>query len=88
MKRDTIYTDSNIKKGIKMIKLLKSSWGNLPNNQTLFIKAFVQVFTAIGIVQVLMNIVSHDFLIAEFDQVAIFSVIFSMILVKGQTSNN
>jgi len=71
-----------------MIKLLKSSWGNLPNNQMLFIKAFVQVFTVIGIVQVLMNIVSHDFLIAEFDQVAIFAIVVSMILVKGEVPSN
>ncbi|MEX0379822.1 hypothetical protein AB3K25_09790 [Leuconostoc sp. MS02] len=65
-----------------MNKLLKSSWERMPSNQALFIKSFVQVFTVIGAIQLGMNVISHDFLIAEFDKVAIFSVIFSMVLVR------
>lgn len=71
-----------------MNKLLKSSWERIPSNQALFIKSFVQVFTIIGAIQLVMNVISHDFLIAEFDKVAIFAIVVSMILIKGEVPSN
>lgn len=48
------------------------------------IKKFLKLFFIIGITQLLINVVSNDFWIANVEKVFIFSVVISMVEMKYQ----
>ncbi|WP_224132552.1 hypothetical protein [Leuconostoc gasicomitatum] len=60
----------------------------MTSRQALFVKNFVQVFSIIGAIQVLMNIISHDALIVDLDKVVIFSIFVSIVLMKRKYVSN
>ncbi|CUW16030.1 hypothetical protein PB1E_1851 [Leuconostoc gelidum subsp. gasicomitatum] len=60
----------------------------MTSRQAFFVKKFVQVFSIIGAIQVLMNIISHDALIVDLDKVVIFSIFVSIVLMKRKYVSN
>ncbi|CUR62689.1 hypothetical protein KII98_04395 [Leuconostoc gelidum subsp. gasicomitatum] len=71
-----------------MYKLFKKVGERMTSRQALFVKNFVQVFSIIGAIQVLMNIISHDALIVDLDKVVIFSIFVSIVLMKRKYVSN
>lgn len=71
-----------------MYKLFKKVGERMTSRQAFFVKNFVLVFSIIGTIQVLMNIISHDYLIVDFDKVVIFSIFVSIVLMKRKYVRN
>ena len=71
-----------------MYELFKKVGERMTSRQALFVKNFVQVFSIIGAIQVLMNIISHDALIVDLDKVVIFSIFVSIVLMKRKYVSN
>ena len=71
-----------------MYNLFEKVGERMTSRQAFFVKKFVQVFSIIGAIQVLMNIISHDALIVDFDKVVIFSIFVSIVLMKRKYVRN
>ena len=71
-----------------MYNLCEKVGERMTSRQAFFVKKFVQVFSIIGAIQVLMNIISHDYLIVDFDKVVIFSIFVSIVLMKRKYVRN
>ena len=71
-----------------MYNLCEKVGERMTSRQAFFVKKFVQVFSIIGAIQVLMNIISHDYLIVDFDKVVIFSIFVSIVLMKRKYVSN
>ncbi len=71
-----------------MYNLFEKVGERMTSRQAFFVKNFVLVFSIIGAIQVLMNIISHDDLIVDFDKVVIFSIFVSIVLMKRKYVSN
>lgn len=71
-----------------MYNLFEKVGERMTSRQAFFVKKFVQVFSIIGAIQVLMNIISHDYLIVDFDKVVIFLIFVSIVLMKRKYVRN
>ncbi|WP_224132391.1 hypothetical protein [Leuconostoc gasicomitatum] len=60
----------------------------MTSRQAFFVKKFVQVFSIIGAIQLLMNIIAQAALIVDFDKVVIFSIAVSIVLMKRKYVSN
>ncbi|CAM3159569.1 Bacteriocin immunity protein [Leuconostoc gasicomitatum] len=71
-----------------MYKLFKKVGERMTSRQAFFVKKFVQVFSIIGAIQLLMNIIAQAALIVDFDKVVIFSIAVSIVLMKRKYVSN
>ncbi|AFS39479.1 hypothetical protein GCM10025884_09120 [Leuconostoc gelidum subsp. gelidum] len=58
------------------------------DNKMLYIKKFSKIFIVIGMIQLVMNILSKDVLVANFEKVFIFAIFVSMVEMRSEHVKN
>jgi len=58
------------------------------DNKMLYIKKFSKIFIVIGMIQLVMNILSKDVLVANFEKVFIFAIFVSMVEMRSEHVEN